>query len=163
MEKQTRRGSKGATPRKRGNGMDVRVRDIMSTEVACCTPDMGVAKVAKMMLEHDCGEIPVVEDLEERRPIGVVTDRDIVTRLIAPGRNPLECQIGDCMTSLPVTVMADANVGECSQLMEEHRIRRLPVVDDAGLCCGIVSQADLALKAPREITAEVVREVSQPA
>jgi CBS domain-containing protein len=113
------------------------------------------------MVECDCGEIPVVDGKRTMRPIGVVTDRDIVVRCVAQGKNPLEAVAEDCMSSPVVTVVPERDLEEAADLMEEHQLRRLPVVDEAGALCGIVAQADLARHAhPREV-AEVVREVSR--
>jgi CBS domain-containing protein len=138
----------------------MRVRDIMSTSVACCGPETKLPEVARMMVDHDCGEIPVVN--AKGAPIGVVTDRDITCRTIAEGRNPLVLEAGDCMTTPCVTVTPATSLEECCQILEKNRIRRVPVVDASGACCGMVSQADIARHAPKTETATVVRKVSQP-
>jgi len=138
-----------------------RVEDVMSPDLACCLPDASLVDVARLMVAHDCGEIPVVEP-ETSKPLGVVTDRDIVCRVLAEAKNPLELHARDCMSAPAVTVTPDMRLDECCQLLEKHMIRRAPVVDDRGRCCGIVSQADLATKAPKSLTAEMVRHVSQP-
>lgn len=137
------------------------VKDLMTKNPVCCTPETDLKTVAKMMCEHSCGEIPVVENEGNKKTIGVITDRDITCRTVAQGRNPLELKAKDCMSSNPVTVKQNADLQECVRLMEQHKIRRIPVVDDKGLLCGIVAQADIARKVPGK-TAEVVREVSQP-
>lgn len=115
-----------------------------------------------MMVDHDCGEIPVVENKETKQPIGVITDRDIVCRTIARGINPLDLTVAECMSKPCVTVTPDMSVEECSRIMEENKIRRVPVVDADGCCCGIVALADIALHAKRSVAAEVVKEVSEP-
>lgn len=138
----------------------MQVKEIMTNEPACCSPDTPLPDVARMMVERDCGEIPVVD--EQRKPIGVVTDRDITIRTVAQDRNPLELTARDCMSSPVVTVTPETSVDDCCKKMEESQIRRVPVVDEAGGCCGMVAQADVAQHAPKEETAEVVREVSRP-
>jgi CBS domain-containing protein len=138
----------------------MRVRDIMSKDVAFCGPDTSLPEVARMMVDKDCGEIPVVD--ASRVPIGVITDRDITCRAVAKGKNALELRAEDCMTSPAVTVAPEASLEECCRVLEDNKVRRVPVVDEAGACCGMVSQADIALHAPRAETAEVVRTVSQP-
>ena len=138
----------------------MRVRDIMSTNVACCSPETSLPEVARMMVDNDCGEIPVVN--ASRAPIGVITDRDITCRAVAEGKNPLSMEAGDCMTSPCVTVMPDATLEECIRKLEDNQIRRVPVVDETGSCCGMVSQADIALHASKGDTAEVVKKVSEP-
>ena len=136
------------------------VSEIMSSTVACSTPTTSLRDIAAMMVEYDCGEIPVCD--EARTPIGVVTDRDIVCRLVALGDNPVEMTAGDCMSTPVVTTTPDTTVEDCARLMEQYQVRRLPVVDAAGRCCGMVAQADLAIKTPRQMAAEVVERVSEP-
>lgn len=140
----------------------MQVKEVMTSDPACCTPESGLQEVAKMMVDHDCGEIPVVENQDTKLPIGVVTDRDIVCRTLAKGLNPLDLTVGDCMSKPCVTVTPELSVEECTKIMEENKIRRVPVVDADGGCCGIVSLADIALHAKRNVTAEVVKEVSEP-
>ncbi len=142
--------------------MASKVKDIMTSDPACCTPQTPLRDVAKMMKDNDCGEIPVISSSSDRRPIGVVTDRDIVVRAIAAGINPMDQTAEHCMSQPVVTVKPEGKLDEVCDLMEEHQIRRVPVVDDRGQLIGIVSQADVALAAGRRATGEVVQEVSQP-
>jgi CBS domain-containing protein len=142
--------------------MAMHIKDVMTADPACCTPDTKLAEVAKMMVACDCGEIPVVDSDSERRPVGVVTDRDIVVRILASGINPLDKTAGDCMSTPPVTVRVDTRLNECCDLMESHQIRRIPVVDDDGRLIGIVAQADVALSAGSRSVGDVVKGVSQP-
>ena len=114
------------------------------------------------MLDNDCGEIPVVDDKSSKRPIGVVTDRDIVCRLVARGINPSRSIASECMTKPIVTVTPDMSIEECCRIMEEKLIRRVPVVDERGSCCGIVALADIARHTQKTVAGEVVKEVSQP-
>ena len=141
----------------------MKVKDIMTAEPTCCVPETGLQEVAQMMVENDCGEIPVVDSKDTRLPLGVITDRDIVCRAVARGLNPLDLIVADCMSKPCVTVTPDMSIEECSKVLEDHKIRRVPVVDESGACCGIVSLADIALRAQKGVTAEVVREVSEPA
>jgi CBS domain-containing protein len=140
----------------------MQVKDIMTSDPACCTADSLLQRVAEMMVENDCGEIPVVDNMASMRPIGVITDRDITCRTVAKGLNPLAMTVGDCMTTPCVCVTPDASLDECCELMEKDQIRRIPVVDARGACCGIVALADIAKNASRDETAEVVKEVSEP-
>src|SRR5436190_24388934 len=103
----------------------MQVKEVMTTDPACCAPDTPLPEVAKMMVDNDCGEIPV---LENKIPIGVITDRDIVCRIVANNINPLESRAADCMSKPIVTVTPDMSIEECSSLLEENRIRRVPVV-----------------------------------
>jgi CBS domain-containing protein len=140
----------------------MQVKDVMTPDPACCTPDTTLRRVAEMMVENDCGEIPVVEDMASMKPVGVITDRDITCRAVAKGLNPLVMTASDCMTTPCVTVTPDTPLDECCRVLEENRIRRVPVVDGGGACCGIVALADIARHARKRETAEVVREVSEP-
>jgi CBS domain-containing protein len=138
------------------------VSDLMTANPAVCTRDSKLTDVARLMVQCDCGEIPVVDNRETMRPIGVVTDRDIVCRAVADERNPAETTAGECMTSPAVTVTPDTDLNACCDLMEEKQIRRVPVVDERGRLRGILAQSDIARKANRKLTSELVREVSQP-
>ena len=140
----------------------MQVKEIMTPDPACCTPDTMLQRVAEMMVEHDCGEIPVVENMANMLPVGVVTDRDITCRTVARGLNPLIMTVADCMTTTPMTVMPDMTFEECCRVMEENQIRRVVVVDASGACVGIVAQADVARHASKRDAGEVVREVSEP-
>src|SRR5688572_27641395 len=104
----------------------------MTSNPACATPATSLEDVAKLMVENDCGEIPIIENESSKRPVGVITDRDITCRTVAKGLNPLEMQAGDCMTNSPVCVTPDTSLDECYKLMESSQIRRVPVVDADG-------------------------------
>lgn len=136
------------------------VIDVMSAFPSVCTPETPLREIAERMVEVDCGAIPVVEDEMNRRPIGIITDRDIVVRALAHGKNPLELVARDCMTAVTITVPDTSSVFEAVDLMQEHAIRRLIVVDDGGRCVGILAQADVALELQPVQTQELVGEVS---
>lgn len=140
----------------------MQVKDVMTAEPECCVSETALQEVAKLMVDHDCGEIPVVDNKDTRLPIGVVTDRDIVCRTVARGINPLDLTVADCMSTPCVTVTPEMTVEQCSKIMEQNMIRRVPVVDADGSCCGIVALADIALHAKTNLTGEVVKEVSEP-
>jgi CBS domain-containing protein len=140
----------------------MRVQEIMTPDPVCCTRETRIEDVARMMRERDCGGIPVVLNAGDRIPLGMVTDRDIIVRAVAQGQNPLGLTAGQVMTSPVVTVTTRDSLEECGRKLEENQVRRAPVVDGNGRCCGIVAQADLARRAPGSMTAEVVRSVSQP-
>jgi CBS domain-containing protein len=141
----------------------MKVEEIMTQNPTCCMADTGLQAVAQMMVDNDCGCIPVVENTGTNVPVGVITDRDIICRAVAKGTNPLDLTAGDLMTSDIASVKSDSSVEDCCNLMEDRQIRRILVVDDSGGCCGIVAQADIANNTGREKTAEVVQEVSRSA
>ena len=134
-------------------------RDVMTANPACCKPETPLDQVARLMVQHDCGEIPVIDVAEQI--VGVVTDRDIVCRVVAEGRNPMAYPAEICMSELVVTMPMDAPLPEVLAAMEKHQIRRVPVVDDVGRCVGMISQADLAWTGREKDVAELVREVSR--
>lgn len=140
----------------------MQAKDIMSKDLVCCTRETSLQQVARMMVEHDCGAIPVMESHENKRPMGIITDRDITCRTVAMGRNPLELTAGDCMTASCITVHPETSIEDCCQCLEEHQLRRVLVVDQDGCCCGIVAQADIARMAPEHEAAEVLKQVSEP-
>ena len=140
----------------------MKVKEVMTADPACCISETGLQEVAQMMIDHDCGEIPVLENKETKLPIGVITDRDIVCRTVARGLNPLDLTVADCLSTPCVTVTPEMSLEECSRIMEENQIRRVPVVDTAGAICGIVAVADIALRAKEGAAGNVIREVSEP-
>ena len=134
-------------------------RDVMTPDPARCSSNATLDEVAKLMVQNDCGEIPIVDSSD--RPIGVITDRDIVCRAVAEGKNPTGHTVETVMTSPVVTVRADASIEDVVATMERHQIRRVPVVDEGGCCAGIIAQADIAFEAIPSKAAELVREVSR--
>jgi CBS domain-containing protein len=137
------------------------VKNIMTPNPVCCTPESKLEDVAKLMVEHDCGCLPVVENSSNNKPVGMITDRDITVRTVAEGRNPLELTVADAMTPSAISITPETSVEECCEVMEKNQIRRVAVVDENGACCGIVAQADVALNAGEKATGEVVQEVSK--
>ena len=140
----------------------MQVKEIMTTDPACCTAETTLPEVARMMVDKDCGEIPVVENKSSKIPVGVVTDRDIVCRTVANGLNPLDLTAADCMTKPIVTVTPDMSLEECCRIMEEKLIRRVPVVDDRGACVGMLAVADVARHTGKNVAGHIVKEVSEP-
>jgi CBS domain-containing protein len=138
------------------------VQDVMTQNPACCGPNATLQELARTMADCDCGEIPIVEKGNSGKLIGVVTDRDIACRAIAEGRDPQRTLAQDVMSSPVVSVTPEMDLEDCCRKMEDNQIRRVPVVDANGACCGIVAQADIARRAPAEETGEVVRDISRP-
>lgn len=134
------------------------IKDVMTPGPACCKPADKLDTVAKLMLDHDCGEIPVCDGT---KLAGVITDRDIVCRAIAVGKNPADVSAGEVMTHDVHTVAESDKIEQALDLMEMRLVRRLPVVDDRGKVVGIVSQADLVAKGPMLKVARAIRSVSK--
>jgi CBS domain-containing protein len=119
-------------------------RDIMTADPVCCTPETSLQDVAQMMIDTDCGALPVTDSEESRTPIGVITDRDIVARAVSQGKDLRVMTASDCMSTPCVTVDVDSSMDECVETLEGSLIRRVPVIDEDGECCGIIAQADIA-------------------
>jgi CBS domain-containing protein len=136
------------------------VKEIMTDNPACCTTSTKLTDVARMMVENDCGAIPVVDDMDRRNPVGVVTDRDIVCRVVAQGKDASRATAGECMSTELVCVTADTDVDEAARQMTEHQVRRVLVTDKDRHLCGIVAQADVAKNAGKDKAARVVQGVS---
>jgi CBS domain-containing protein len=137
---------------------NTRARDVMTPDPVCCAPHMTLDEVARLMLQFDCGEIPVIDASDHL--VGVVTDRDIVCRVVAAGKNPMGYSVQECMTPSVVTVSVDDPLEHVVEVMAKHEIRRVPVVDERGSCAGIIAQADLAQFADARAVGELVRKVS---
>lgn len=143
----------------------MKARDLMKTEhMWTCSTATDVRQVAKMMLEHDIGVLPVLD--EQGRLEGIVTDRDIALRLVAQGRS-LDTPISEIMSKPVHTIHPDADAREVEMILERYRIRRLPVVDENNEIQGVISIADLAHKyhgfMREHRLAEVLDTVSSPA
>jgi CBS domain-containing protein len=139
--------------------MSKTAREVMTPDPACCAPHTTLDEVAKLMARNDCGEIPVIDT--DDQIVGVVTDRDIVCRVVAEGKNPIAYTAETCMSGPVVTVRADAPLDDVVATMEKHQIRRVPVVDEREACVGIISQADVSWAGDTREVGEMVREVSR--
>lgn len=140
----------------------MQISELMTETPATVTRDSSLQEAAEKMRDNDCGALPVVGNKDGRRPIGIITDRDITVRVVAEGKNPLDQRVENAMTESTVTVTRDSSDEEAERLMKENKIRRLVVVGDDGSVVGMVSQADIARREPEEETGEVVSEVSEP-
>ena len=136
------------------------VTSVMTANPGCCRAETPLRDVAQMMIDHDCGMIPVVD--ADNKPIGAVTDRDIATRIVACGRDANASSAGDAMTSPIRTIDTGTSLYDATCLMEAEKIRRVIVVDGAGKLAGVAALADLALSGKDDATAHVVKQVSEP-
>lgn len=143
----------------------MKARELMTTNPACCTPQSTAQQAARLMEEHDCGCIPVVQDEESRYLIGLITDRDLALRGVGRGRTP-DTLVEELMTTDVSSVDPDDDLAAVEDLMASLQVRRVPVVDQQGFCVGIIAQADLALDdraSSDEEVGQVVERISQPA
>jgi CBS domain-containing protein len=118
----------------------MKVRDVMTSSVDWVTPETSVVEVAQLMKKDDVGSIPICKD---KSLIGIITDRDIVLKVVAAGGNTSNISAGDIMNTDTICVSADQDVHEAANLMSKYQIRRLPVLDKSRLV-GIVALGDLA-------------------
>lgn len=137
--------------------------DVMTPNPACCAVGDNVSKAAQLMNLEDVGSIPVVDHAQNNRLVGIVTDRDLAMKVLAERRDPRTTMVEHVMTNDLVTCYADDDVEATIEMMAEHQVRRVPVIDRQGQIVGIIAQADIALRAESELqTAEVVEEISKP-
>jgi CBS domain-containing protein len=138
-------------------------KDLMTSDPVCCLPDDTVEKVAKLMKKEDVGPIPVIEDKGNKRLIGIVTDRDLVIKVLAEGSDPASTPVKAVMTIDPVTCTPNDEVDVAMDAMAGHQIRRIPVVDADNCLIGIIAQSDIATRTKdKEKKAEVLEEISKP-
>jgi CBS domain-containing protein len=135
------------------------IRDIMTTEVKLVHPDTRIAEAASVMKDFDIGALPVVDDGE---PVGMVTDRDIAVRVVADGRDPKQTTVREALSQNIVHAYDDQSLEEAANLMQEHQVRRLPVLNRDKKLVGMVSMGDIALRGSQETAARVIEEVSKP-
>src|SRR4051812_2845304 len=137
-------------------GVAMKVREIMTSDPRTATPDTTLVEIATLMKDEDVGVIPIIDD---ERIAGVVSDRDIVIRCIATGKDPNDCTAEDVMSSDVKTIEAEADVDDAADIMSEAQIRRLAVVKN-GKLVGMLSLGDIAVKASDEdeTTAETLED-----
>lgn len=134
------------------------VREFMTTDARCIKENESLADAARMMLDLDCGSLPICGD--DGKLQGMITDRDIVLKCVAVGRDPREMMARDLATGTPHWVDADANVDAAIEIMEKYQVRRLPVIAGHKLV-GIISQGDIARNYTEEKVGELVEHISE--
>jgi len=137
--------------------MGKRVRDVMTPGPQTIQADRPAAEAAKLMKEADAGMIPVVNN---GNILGTVTDRDIVVRLVAEGRDPQSTPVYEIASTEIVTIEPDRDLDEALELMAKHKVRRLPVVEN-GRLVGVLAQADVAREGDEKEVGHTVEEISK--
>jgi CBS domain-containing protein len=136
--------------------------DVMTKNPVYSLPNDGVAKVARLMKSKDIGAVPIVENKQTKKLVGMVTDRDLALKIVAKGRDPKSATAEEVMTKKVVTCQADDKLQKALDAMSEHQLRRIPVVDKNQGIVGIIAQADVATRVDKpEKTAELVKDISQ--
>ncbi len=137
--------------------------EVMTREPVCCEPTDTVVQAAMIMKTEDVGSIPVVDSRQDRKLIGIVTDRDLVVNVLAGGMAADRATVRDAMTANPESCRENEDVKKAVELMAERQVRRMPIVDEAGRLCGIIAQADVATRVKRDATTgELVEAISEP-
>lgn len=138
---------------------DVKVKDIMTTNIATLSSDDSIEKAAQMMKQYDVGSIPVCNN---REIVGIVTDRDITLRSVAAGQDSKQQKVREVMTLNPAVGNPEMNVHDVTRIMSEQQIRRLPIVEDNNIV-GIVALGDISLEPILKDNAEdALKRISEP-
>ena len=137
-------------------------KEVMTQNPVCCEPGDSVSRVAGVMRQQDVGSVPVVDSQKGRQLVGIVTDRDLVVKVLADGRAADQATVKDAMTANPVCCREEDQVTQALDRMKERQVRRMPIVDGTGRLVGIIAQADIATRINRDQqTGELVEAISE--
>jgi CBS domain-containing protein len=137
--------------------------DVMTREPVCCEPGDSVNQVARVMKREDVGSIPVVDSHEDKKLIGIVTDRDLVVKVLAEGMSTERATVRDAMTANPAFCGENDDVSRAVEMMSDRQVRRMPIVNENGRLTGIIAQADVATRVHSDRkTGELVEAISEP-
>lgn len=137
----------------------MKLKEIMTRDVEVIHPDDSLQTAAQKMRERDIGFLPVCDD---DRLIGVVSDRDIIVRVIAEGGDPKAMMGRNLMTAPVIYCFEDQDVEEAARIMQENQIRRLVILNRDKRLVGVVSLGDLAMNRPADQSGEILQSVSEP-
>ena len=139
----------------------MQLKDVMTTHVQGISADQSVCEAAQAMERMRIGSIPVFRD---GRPVGIVTDRDIVVRAVATRCDCSQKRVGEIMTEGLVTMPETTDIADAAEEMEQRQIRRLLVTSESGEIVGVVSVGDIAAKAgQQQLSAQLIEQLSLPA
>jgi len=141
----------------------MRISEVMNEPVACLPSD-GATRAAIIMRDENTGIVPVVASFEDRKLVGVVTDRDLCIDIVAAGRDPNDVKVQDCMTREVVTCRPEEDLKRAAELMGDNQIRRIVITDDNSHLKGVVSLADISWdrQLGESKTAEILEKISSP-
>ena len=139
--------------------MAKKISELMTPNPCAIDADKPVSYAARMLKDEDVGLAPIVEG---DRLVGTLTDRDIVTRVVAEGKDPQSVTVREVASTDVVTVDPEQDLNEALRLMASNKVRRLPVVEEDGRLVGVVAQADVARQAKDKQTGDLVEDISQP-
>jgi CBS domain-containing protein len=136
--------------------------EVMTKKPVCCLPDDLASEVAELMKKEHVGSIPIIDDEQTRKLVGIVTDRDLTIRIVAEGLDAKSTKVESIMTRNVVTCKAEDDLQTVVDAMSKHQLRRIPVVDEDNKIVGIIAQADVAMHFDHpKRTAAMVKEISQ--
>ena len=138
--------------------MGTKVREVMTNNPRCVTPETPLPEAARLMKSEDVGSLPIIEG---ERVTGIVTDRDIVLNAVAADKNPSGMPVREVASRELFKVNADEDLSSALELMAQQQVRRLPVVDDDGRLVGILAQADIAREAKDKDSGQMLQDISQ--
>ena len=141
-----------------GVNMAESIRDVMTSNPRSLESGSNAVEAARLMRDENVGIVPIVEG---EKLVGTVTDRDIVTRVVAEGKTPDSVTVGEIASRELVTIDPQQDLDDALRLMARHQVRRLPVVEEDGKLVGIVAQKDVAMHASEAQTGEVVEDISR--
>ena len=139
----------------------MKCREVMTENPVCCLPDDNVGQAARTMRRERVGSIPVVTDDLRKELIGVITDRDLAFKVVGESRDTIQTRVYDVMTRVTIACRDDDDVVTALLAMEEHQIRRVPVVDYSGRVVGMISEGDVSVSVTPRM--QLVRALSQAA
>jgi CBS domain-containing protein len=142
----------------------MKIKHVMTKDPSCCLASESAQHAACIMRDEHAGIVPVIDNEQSRKIIGVVTDRDLCMNVVADGRDPREVPVEQCMTTKVVTCSSDDSLERVTELMRENQIRRLPVIDGEGQLTGIVALADIVERTKIKTTQshETLKQISAP-
>ena len=136
--------------------------EVMTKDPVCCLPSDTGAKAAELMKSENIGSLPVVENEQTKKLVGIVTDRDLTLEIMAKGLDAKSTKVETVMTHKVITCHAEDDLQKALNAMSQYQLRRIPIVDDDNQVVGIIAQADVATRVDQpEETAELVKEISQ--
>jgi CBS domain-containing protein len=142
----------------------MKIKHVMTKDPTCCVPSDTAQRAARIMRDEDTGVVPIIENEQSRKVVGIVTDRDLCMNIVAEGRDPRTTQVHESMTTTVVGCSPQDSVDKATELMRENQIRRIPVIDDQHQLVGIVAMADIVSRAALRTTEthETLKTVSAP-
>ena len=138
--------------------------EVMTKNPVCCLPSDTVSTVAELMKSKDIGPVPIIENEQTKKLVGIVTDRDLALKIVADARDPRSTKAEEVMTREVVTCRAEDDLQNAMDAMSGHKLRRIPVIDNNNRIVGIIAQAGVMTPCfdQSEKTAAMVRGISQP-